>query len=111
MMGDKHDEWLQWLASGERGMSSEALFSRLTGIAMKRPRFDHPWDVYDFGRCVMMLDACPSLAPHVADAADLSRTWAALISEWDGLVSMYRMDDSWEGPANMRIRAIVRGEP
>lgn len=78
-----------WLAAGERGMSSEALFTRLSGINCTSgasdgvARNDHPYDPADFRRCRLMLEACPELAERLNDAAGMSPAWAGLVDQWD----------------------------
>lgn len=90
----------QWLANGERGMSSEALFFRLTG--MDGSGFDrtaHPYDPDDFRRCRLMLEACPELLIKLQDAADLSPQWAALIDCWATLYeTMDAETPNWRSP-------------
>lgn len=88
----------EWLAKGERGMSSEALFTRLSGIdardgrrsmeTEKRDRVAHPFDPADLRRCRLMLEAIPSLAVKLYQAADLSPEWARLIGRWDDLTAL-----------------------
>lgn len=78
----------QWLATGERGMSSEALFERLTGhrVTTALARAMHPRDPNDLRRCLLMLEQC-GLASRVHEAADLSAAWARLLGAWPHLVS------------------------
>lgn len=77
---------MEWLATGERGSSSEALFTRLSGISTTdggEIEIDHPHDPSDFSRCRFMLEACPGLMPSLQDAAGMSAEWAALVGKWD----------------------------
>jgi len=80
-----------WLASGERGISSEAIVSQLTGreIGRWRPGSDHPWDPDDFRRCELLLRAYP-LARLVFPELMPSRSpvWAAMVERWDELVAL-----------------------
>jgi hypothetical protein len=90
----------RWLASGQRGMSSEALFTRLSGVNCTSgasdgvARVDHPYDPDDFRRCRLMLEACPELEANLNEAAGMSQQWAALIQVWGTLCDS--MD--WESP-------------
>lgn len=74
----------EWLANGERGSSSETLFTRLSGIdACKyNNKPAHPYDPDDLKRCRLMLERCPSLQEKLPDAADISPQWAALVAAW-----------------------------
>ncbi len=99
---------LQWLAFGERGMSSEALFLRLTGISPGRPsrcEFDerdrtaHPYDPDDLRRCRLMLEAVPAARARLQEAAELSPAWAALVAIWPELeATMDGETPDWRDP-------------
>ncbi|WP_077000026.1 hypothetical protein [Variovorax sp. KK3] len=94
-------EAVRWLAAGEQGLSSLALFALLTGV---RPRhyggsgLDLPRDVQEFRRCRLLLEQVPSLrrgmsrlARQVADPELVS--WAALAEAWPDLCA--QMDHEW----------------
>jgi len=81
-----------WLVDGERGESSNALFTRLSGINAVMEHGDrtaHPFDPADFRRCHLMLQAVPSLGRRLHEAKDLSPTWAALIGQWERLCKLF----------------------
>lgn len=81
----------QWLANGDRGISSNAIVHHLTGVPCVRygkPGNDHPHDPDDLTRCVKLLERCPELAPRVGEMATRSPEWAALAGQWDELVEM-----------------------
>jgi UTP:GlnB (protein PII) uridylyltransferase len=79
----------RWLASGERGISSEAIVSHLTGLNILQWQFEnHPHDPADLRRCALLLDACPELRAELHRMGEVSGVWKALVSEWDELVSM-----------------------
>lgn len=84
------DEMVRWLASGERGVSSNTIFTHLTAVnAMGRwPHMSHPLDPDDLTRCVKLLEMCPELRIAFPQMVDLSPQWAALVSCWDELVSI-----------------------
>ncbi len=79
---------VMWLRSGERGMSSEALFERLTGHAIcgRGCLACHPYDPADLRRCLLMLEQC-GLVDRLHEAADLSGPWARLIGSWAKIVA------------------------
>lgn len=84
---------LRWLAAGEHGPASLALFVLLTGI---RPRYYHgtsrdlPRDANAFRRCRLLIEQVPSLrhalpvlAQRIADPGVAE--WAAVAEAWDDL--------------------------
>jgi hypothetical protein len=78
-----------WLSTGERGISSEAIFSHLTGVNVvggwgKCP----PSDPSDLVRCRKLLDAVPEFRARLNEMAAVSDTWAALVNEWDSLCDL-----------------------
>jgi hypothetical protein len=74
----------QWLLSGERGVSSEAIVSHLTGIPIgRRHSMSPPSDPSDLRRCRLMLEAVPELAPRIGEMATVSKQWAAIAAVWD----------------------------
>lgn len=79
-----------WLASGERGLSSEAIVANLTGSRVGRygNRSDHPYDPSDFRRCERLLRAHPLARLHFAQMRDVTPTWAALVDAWPELVAL-----------------------
>lgn len=92
---------VRWLAAGEQGLSSLALFTLLTGV---RPRhyggsaLDLPRDASEFRRCRLLLEQVPSLqralrllARRTTDPELVS--WAALAEAWNDLCS--QMDHEW----------------
>ena len=109
----------RWLASGKRGISSNTIFTHLTGIdALDGWHRDHPYDPADFRRCRLLLEQVPELVPLFPKMAEVSPQWAALVEQWDVICST--MDE--EAPAwregrgqmcpktyNLISRAIGRG--
>ena len=77
---------IQWLANGERGISSNTMFTVLTGIdALNGWRYDHPHDPDDLKRCRLLLERCPQLKNVFFEMEKVSKTWALLVSDWDNL--------------------------
>lgn len=75
---------LAWLANGERGRSSEAIFQRLLGIDLFNDG-DHPADPADLRRCRLLLEVVPGLEGRIGEMADISETWARFCNAWDDL--------------------------
>lgn len=83
------DLFVDWLTNGERGISSEAIVTALTGIPVGQPRlWDHPHDPADFRRCERLLRAVPQAREHLHVMAGRSRAWARLVFAWDELVAL-----------------------
>jgi hypothetical protein len=81
-----------WLASGETGLSSEAMFWRFVQIYGVRdlrvhPK-DHPYDPDDLKRCRLLLEQVPEFAAFLPAMADMSSTWKRLVDHWDELCSL-----------------------
>lgn len=59
---------IQWLATGARGISSETIFTLITGVScIKEEDMDIPYDAYDFVRCRLLLEACPEIQARFAE--------------------------------------------
>lgn len=79
----------EWLWNGERGVSSEAIVSQLTGSSPRRDDrgFDHPYDPDDFRRCELMIRSVPVSRLVISRMSSRSRAWAALVPIWDDVVA------------------------
>lgn len=80
----------RWLASGERGLSSETIFQHLTGIQVLKgswqDRFPFtPSDPADLRRCRLLLESVPELVPLFHKMSTASNEWAALVKNWANL--------------------------
>jgi len=83
-----------WLNGPDVGRSALAIVNVLTGR-------DHPalrgalpvtLDAGDFGRCLSLLDAEPSLRPRIAEMRAASPAWTRIADQWDQLESLHRSD-------------------
>lgn len=75
---------IMWLASGRRGISSNTIFTHLTGIdAMEGWSKSHPYDPADFDRCLNLLDKVPEFRELLPKMRTCSPVWDALIDRWD----------------------------
>jgi len=77
---------VEWLATGERGMSSEAMFYQFTGVG--EPSSRAPSDSADFRRCRLLLEQVPEFLPQLPKMADVSPIWSALMARWDELATL-----------------------
>lgn len=90
----------QWLATGERGLSSETLFSYLTGhdIQDKGDENCYPHDPDDLRRCMLLLDQCQELKPNLPRIVQAGPVWAALFARWDELTAAFEAEvPDWRG--------------
>lgn len=82
---------VEWLASGERGISSEFIFYVLTGIPVGSFRSgwsNHPHDPSDFTRCERLLRAVPEFRDRLDEMRVVSPVWNALVTNWNRLVEL-----------------------
>lgn len=94
----------EWVNHGERGLSSEAIVHRLTGILLSGRYWsgkDHPADPSDFRRCERLLRQVPSARLLLPLMADVSPVWARFVEEWDSLVALgeEEVPGIFDGPA------------
>lgn len=76
-----------WLSNGERGISSETMFSVISNTY--RPRWTgHPCDPDDFRRCYLLLKAIPEWRAKMDLMRPLSKAWSNLVDSWDKLTEM-----------------------
>lgn len=90
----------QWLATGERGLSSETLFSYLTGhdIQDDGDKDCYPHDPDDLRRCMLLLDQCQELKPNLPRIVQAGPVWAALFARWDELTAAFEAEvPDWRG--------------
>lgn len=84
------EHFTAWLASGERGVSSEAIVAKLTGARVGRygDRLAVPYDPSDFRRCERLLRDHPLGRLYFAEMRTVSPTWAALVDAWPELLAL-----------------------
>lgn len=85
-------ELVTWLASGRRGMSSNALATYLTGIECRHPSdrdaWDHPHDPDDMARCRKLLDSVGVIRLLFPGMGSASPEWAVLVEHWQELCDL-----------------------
>lgn len=82
-------EPIDWLMSGDTGISSKTIMSVMEGS--KPPSFgaDVPHDWSDFGRCHRLLEAFPTYRMRLHEVVHHFPMWGPLVREWDRLTEMY----------------------
>lgn len=97
-----------WLATGRRGLSSEAIVGHLTGTPMGT---HHPHDPSDFQRCQVMLAMHPLAAMHLHLMREVSPEWDRLIDAWDDVeAAMEKAKNGMAPEAYDLIQACVHPE-
>jgi hypothetical protein len=76
-------EAMHWQRRGEHGISSNAIFSKLTGFPLTGTfGFGYPHDPDDLRRCRLLLDAVPEFAARLGEMAMCGPEWAELVVVW-----------------------------
>lgn len=83
---------MQWLANGKRGISSDTIFTHLTGVVATDGYESHPHDPADLGRCRRLLDQVPELREAFPRMRAVSAVWSRLVDEWDVLCEMMDLE-------------------
>jgi hypothetical protein len=110
---------IRWLATGERGLSSNTLFTFLTGVDAECGSGHHyPRDTSDFKRCRRIIVMCPELLEHLHKVSEAGPEWAGIAEKWDELTAM--MDSEapnwleskyWRAEAtNAMLREIINNQ-
>ncbi len=79
-------EW--WKQHGERGISSESIFSKLSGQNILKHYGSEPCDPGDFRRCYMLIKAIPEWRDELHKMREESTAWSNIIDNWDKLSEM-----------------------
>lgn len=88
------DDLMRWLASGQRGISSNTIATHLSGIDCigEYGHMDHPYDPADFIRCQKLLDAVPWFKNNMHLMRDASEEWAMLVDHWEEIANLIKLD-------------------
>ena len=101
---------VQWLAHGDRGTSSETIFTVLTGLELlDEDEMFHPIDGGDFRRCCLLLDSCPELATRFDAMRSVSPEWNALVCAWYSIFSVMADENPhWRDRVGVLVRTSER---
>jgi hypothetical protein len=88
----QYDRETWWIRHGERGISSETMFEKLTGRIIKESAWGPlpPADPSDFRRCHLLLEAVPELRAKMDGLREISPVWSRLVDNWDKLTGMLK---------------------
>lgn len=86
---DTEEKAYWWMANGERGMSSEAMWRCFMND--RNGGNSHPHDPDDFKRCYKLLECVPEWKEkhNLRKLKRLSQQWSNLVDNWDKLTEMY----------------------
>lgn len=73
---------LQWLSTGEVGVSSKAIAFKMCNINYTEA-FTHPHDPDDFKRCLKLIIETPEIRTRLNEMKSRSPYWSALIDHWN----------------------------
>lgn len=77
---------LDWIVSGDTGLSSEAIWATMVGA--KRKWSSYPHDPADLGRCLRLLRLMPRWRKRLDEMRQHGPAWAALVEHWDDLEAL-----------------------
>ena len=82
-----------WMSTGERGLSSEAIAITTLGAYPTGQTAAWPLDSSDLRRCLLLLEEAPEAREQGVDVlAKRSPKWAALAAIWDKLEETLRVE-------------------
>ena len=96
---------IEWLRSGERGLSSEFIVEYLYGFPLLeghwRATSHHPLDPADLRRCLLLLEDSPETPAEFPRMRAASPVWARLVDAWPALTAQLTEEiGNLRGPAN-----------
>ena len=97
---------VNWLVSGERGLSSESIVEYLYGLPIlerhwRRSAPHHPLDPADLRRCLLLLAESPETAAQFPRMREATPEWERLVDAWDGLERQFLAEiGELRGPAH-----------
>lgn len=85
---------VRWLANGNRGISSNTLFEKITGMSCGRhdDHLDAPSDAWDLARCMRLVVVCPQFRPLIHRVRTVNRRWGIVVENWDILEAILRVE-------------------
>ena len=99
------EELNEWLRSGDLGLSSKAIASKMTGIYFVREEMrglSHPSDPFDFKTCMDLLIAVPEFKDRLDEMKEVSPIWKTLVENW-GELEQLLLEESAIGPVAPKL--------
>ena len=109
-MTETQRQVIQWIATGQKGLSSECM---ALWLAFDQRVADphHPHDPDDLNRCLLLLQAAPGLRPELSKMAEVSSRWAKLVARWEEVEALFleEVELGWaRGDIAPRTYALMR---
>lgn len=110
------DRVLNWLATGERGISSCAIAQHMSGLPVLAWAFgpqsfqgiDTPHDPDDLRRCMLLLDVFPEWRHDIVRMSSASPAWASLSAHWSELEELLQHERRTTPPRAPRTYARMK---
>ncbi len=93
--------------NGERGTSSETIFSALSGNRITKT-YCHPSDPDDFRRCYLLLKCMPEWNDRLSELCPLSQVWEKLVYCWPMLTELMEKYLAGETDAWAQINKLMK---
>jgi hypothetical protein len=99
---------LFWMSNGQRGMSSETMWSCLMGVT--EHRINYPHDPDDFSRCYKLLQFVPEWRLELGKLKTLHPVWEKLVDNWDTLTEMYERNvrENWKHVDEIKMYEFMK---
>lgn len=117
---DLSESEITWLAIGERGSSSNAIFQATIGVLLPElsDATAHPHDPDDLRRCMLLFDQCPSVAANFEHMRKVSTAWNELVERWPIICDTFMReapnwrepDAKWRAPQTFKLIKAAVGE-
>jgi hypothetical protein len=106
-------ELVNWFANGEVGLSSKAIVYHLLGLPEAKSSdfidFGHPSDPADLRRCLLLLEAVPSLKDDLHKMSAVSPVWDIYIKNWSKMIELFEEEvPDWDWPDTGKSRSAPR---
>lgn len=96
-----------WFINGERGNSSEFMWSVFTGTSKKDVCYPH--DPADFNRCYKLLQAIPEWKTRLKELKRYGLQWSNLVDNWDKLTEMFEQNvkEYWKNVDKIGMHVLM----
>lgn len=90
MIDSERTSILNWMRSGDTGVSSETM--ALIAMGATRGDFDAPYDPADFGRCYRLVKANPVIKESFAKISELVPQFKPILKNWEICCKIFERD-------------------
>lgn len=102
----------EWLASGDTGLSSEAIMLWLSARVKDETWGSHtPSDPSDLGRCLRLLERIPEWKERMPEMAEAGGLWPGYVARWDEMAALMEEEvgiDCSKGKSAPRTYALMK---